>query len=211
MDFRRARKTRLVCGQRFTNHCGEAIAPGCVDDPRGIHARNRRVLHDMVRAIQQFLDEIGARAERRGKAPVQPFDGMRERDRHVALGLQIDLDEPLRRFAQKAGFLLDDHHASGGTDDHEVGLAEHREVLVQTRPVHAVINGVVFRQRLFEQRKGFAFARRRAGGGEALPVVGDNAGHAVPRRFAVRSLYATHHAVRGALACKACASCIVTG
>jgi len=92
VDFRRARQARLVGRQRFANHGGQPVAPGRVDNARGVHPGNRGVFHDVVGAVQKFFDEIRARAERRGKAPMQPFDGVRKRDRHVAFGLQIDLD-----------------------------------------------------------------------------------------------------------------------
>jgi hypothetical protein len=192
VNLRGAGKPWLVGRQRLADDRGKTLLTRRVDDARWIHTSNRRILHDVVRAVQQFLDEIGARAEGCGKAPVHAFDGVCQRDRHVALGLQVDLDEPLGSLAQKAGFLFDDHHPPRGTDDHEIGFAEHREALVEPRPVHAVIHGVIVGQGPFQQRKGFALARRGAGGSEVLPVVGDNAGHAVPRHVRVRPLYATH-------------------
>lgn len=177
MHLRRARKGRLVGGQRIDDARGERVPARRIDDPRGRDARDRGVPDRVIGAIQQFLYAVRARAERGGEPPMQVLERARELDRHVALGLQIDLDEPLRRLAQEARLLLDHEHAPGRAHDHEVGFAEYREVVVGARPVHAVIDGVCVGQRPLQRRERFAFALGRARGGEVLPVVGNDAGH----------------------------------
>ncbi len=183
VEFRRVREVLVVFRQDLQDHLPELRLARRIDDAVGRDAGDRCVADRVVGAVQQRLDAVDARAERGRQAPMQGFLRARELDRDVAFLLQIDFHEPLRRFAQEAGLLLDQQHAAGRAHDDERGLAEYRERLVGAGPVHAVIHGVAVGQRVFERGERFALAFGRAGRGEAFPVVGDEAGHGVGRRM----------------------------
>ncbi|MDR8943025.1 hypothetical protein FEP80_03585 [Burkholderia multivorans] len=183
VDLGGVRQRRFVFGQDLQNHLRELRLARRIDDAVGRDARDRGLADRVVGAIQQRVDPVDARAERGRQPPVQRFLRARELDRDVALGLQIHLHEPFRRLAQETGLQFDQQHAAGRAHDDERGLAEHGKVLVGTRPVHAVVDGVAVRQRVFECGERFAFAFGSAGRGEIFPVVGDEAGHGVGRRM----------------------------
>ena len=62
MDLGGADEARLIGRQRLADDRGQTVLARRIDDAGLIHAGDRRILDDMVRAIQQFLDEIGATA-----------------------------------------------------------------------------------------------------------------------------------------------------
>ena len=131
----------------------------------------------VVRAVQQVVQREALPGMALRKTRLQPLHRARDLRSNRLFHLSVGLDQTAFGLLQKAGLLLDHHHAGIGRDHHEVDLAIDAVALLQPRPVHAVEDGIAGRQRLLQIGEGFKLALCRAGGGEFAPAAGMNGCH----------------------------------
>ncbi len=81
-------------------------------------------------------------------------------------------------FREMTGLLFDQQQLSGRADNGEIDFTDDREVVsLDTRPVHAVIDGVGIVEPCRQLTQRLQFTRSGAGGSQFFPAVGEDFGH----------------------------------
>ena len=143
----------------------QPVARGRVDDAVGFDAGGMRLAHEVIGAVQQVFEArhtaAGSTREARRETALQRMARARDADRHIAVAPAVPRHQTVRTFFEEAAALLDGQHVAGRIHDDEIDVAVDREALIETRPVHAVIDRIGRRQRAFEQGERGAFALGR--------------------------------------------------